>query len=199
MAASSSLTPVTAHRSIYLPSRRSGYFFPTLLPRIEITLNVSAASRNRCCWSLDEEPGRASSSELGPQEGIGAHAAVGGGGGWPGQEGATCRRGTGRGEGLTQAVTPEPRREGGVRNALRNRGKSSQRGRQRRPRLRGACRAVGGRGSGRGPCGRRPRRGGDRRPGRTLPRLTQAALRLGILFSQRRKLPKSFDQETDLT
>lgn len=45
---------------------------------------------------------------------------------------------TGRGEGLTQAVTPEPRREGGVRNALRNRGKSSQRGRQRRPRLGGA-------------------------------------------------------------
>lgn len=106
---------------------------------------------------------------------------------------------TGRGEGLTQAVTPEPRREGSVRNALRNRGKSSQRGRQSRPRLRGACRAVGGRGSGRGPCGRRPRRGGARRPGRTLPRLTQAALRLGILFSQRRKLPKSFDQETDLT
>lgn len=74
------MTPVTAHRSIYLPSRRSGYFFPTLLPRIEITLNVSAASRNRCCWSLDEEPGRASSSELGPQEGIRAHAAAGGAG-----------------------------------------------------------------------------------------------------------------------
>lgn len=146
------MTPVTAHRSIYLPSRRSGYFFPTLLPRIEITLNVSAASRNRCCWSLDEEPGRAFSSELGPQEGIGARAAAGGGGGWPGQEGATCRRGTGRGEGLTQAATPEPRREGGVRNALRNWGKSSQRGRQRRPRLGGACRAVGGRAAGGGPA-----------------------------------------------